>query len=465
MAPISKVFDYLVIGGGSGGLASARRAAKHGAKVALIEASGRLGGTCVNYGCVPKKIMWNIADLVAKMKTAKQNGFPNSQLGSFDWGMIKRKRDAYIGRLNGIYERNVNKDGVAYISGHASFVSPTEVAVDMNDGSGTQVFSAKYILIAVGGHPIWPSHIPGAEYGIDSDGFFELESQPKRVAIVVGAGYIAVELAGVFAALGTETHMFIRQSKFLRKFDPIISDGIMDHFQHIGINVHTNSLEFKKVEKLPSGELCIHQQDGSTFNVDTLLWAIGRAPKIQGLRLEKAGVKTLPNGIIIADTYQRTNVPTVLSLGDVCGKLELTPVAIAAGRRLSDRLFGGIKDAHLDYEEVPSVVFAHPEAGTIGLTEQEAIDKYGESQIKVYNTKFNGLNYSMVEQEDKVPTTYKLVCAGPLQKVVGPTFSWRFSAEILQGFGVAIKMGATKSDFDSCVAIHPTSAEELVTLV
>ncbi|WBW72620.1 mitochondrial glutathione reductase Pgr1 [Schizosaccharomyces osmophilus] len=463
MPPTTKAFDYLVIGGGSGGLASARRAAKYGAKVGLVEASGRLGGTCVNYGCVPKKIMWNIADLVAKMKTAPQQGFPESNIGRFDWGLIKRKRDAYIKRLNGIYERNVNNDGVLYISGHASFISPTEVAVDMLDGSGVQTFSAKNILIAVGGRPIWPSHIPGAEYGIDSDGFFELEEQPKKVA-VVGAGYIAIELAGVFAALGTETHLFIRRDKFLRRFDPIVSDGIMKHFEHLGIHIHKNSDEFSKIEKLPSSQLRLHSEQ-SALDVDSLLWAVGRTPKTEGLRLDRAGVKTLPSGHVVADEYQRTNVPSVLSLGDVVGKIELTPVAIAAGRRLSDRLFGGVKDAHLDYINVPSVVFAHPEAGTIGFTEQEAIDKYGENEIKVYNSTFRGLNYALVDEENKVPTTYKLICAGPLQKVVGLHMVGDFSSEILQGFGVAIKMGATKADFDNCVAIHPTSAEELVTLV
>ncbi|EEB06124.1 glutathione reductase [Schizosaccharomyces japonicus yFS275] len=464
MEKVSKTFDYLVIGGGSGGLASARRAASYGVKVGLIEGSGRLGGTCVNVGCVPKKVMWNLADLAEKLKLANKQGFSIQGENAFDWEFIKKKRDAYITRLNGIYARNVEKEKVDYISGHATFLSPTHVAVEMLDGSGTQIYSAERILIAVGGQPIWPSHIPGYEYGIDSDGFFELEKQPKKVAIV-GAGYIAVELAGIFQALGSETHMYIRRDHFLRAFDPMLGENIMEHYEKSGMHVHKNTPEFKRIEKLDTGALLIHHDDGTTREVDTLLWAIGRKPKIAGLNLDKIGVKyNEKTGYVIVDEYQRTNVSSILSLGDVCGKFELTPVAIAAGRRLSDRLFGGIKDAHLEYNQIPSVIFAHPEAGSIGLSEQQAIEKYGENQVKVYRTRFFGLNYAMVDPEDKIPTAYKIVCVGPLEKVVGLHIVGDFSGEILQGFSVAIKMGATKSDFDNCVAIHPTSAEELVTM-
>ena len=367
--------------------------------------------------------------------------------------------------MNGIYDRNLGNDKVEWLHGRAQLVSKSEAEVVLDDGS-KETIRAKKILLATGGHPNIPKNIPGAELGITSDGFFELGKRPEKVALV-GAGYIAVEMAGMFHHLGSETHLFIRHDKFLRTFDPIIQNKIISEYERQGIIIHKNS-SHSKVEKAGKG-LKLHYSDSTTkdgtLDLDCLLWAIGRNPEVEDLGLDKAGVKQNERGQIIADEYQNTNVDGIYSLGDVCGKIELTPVAIAAGRYLANRLFGGpdFKHSKLDYTNIPSVVFAHPEVGSIGMTEPEAREKLGD-KVKIYNTGFTDLYYSMMDQDDKAPTTYKLICVGPEEKVVGLHILGKGSSEILQGFGVAVKMGATKKDFDSCVAIHPTSAEELVTL-
>lgn len=392
-------------------------------------------------------------------------GFSVQQTAPFDWTTFAQKRAAYVQRLNGIHERNLQNDKVEYIHGHATFQDKTTVSVKLDDSS-TQTIKAKKILVAVGGRPNIPRGIPGAELGITSDGFFELEKQPKKAALV-GAGYIAVEMAGMFNALGTETHLFIRHDKFLRPFDPMIQDKVMAEYKRQGMHIHTNSSQ-SKVEDIGSGMKRLHYKDADgegTLDVDCLLWAIGRSPELDHLAIDKTGVKLNDRGHITVDDYQATNIENIFALGDVCDKgFELTPVAIAAGRKLSDRVFGGKTDAKLEYSNIPSVVFAHPEAGAIGLTEPEARQKFGDDNIKVYNTNFTAMYYVMMEQEQRGPTSYKLICAGPEEKVVGLHILGLGSSEILQGFGVAVKMGATKKDFDSCVAIHPTSAEELVTL-
>ncbi|RXK34876.1 glutathione-disulfide reductase [Tremella mesenterica] len=464
-------YDYLVIGGGSGGIASARRAAEHGAKVGLIEGTHRLGGTCVNVGCVPKKIMWYTADVADTLRKAAPYGFGNPEdakkmYENFDWTTLKHKRDAYIKNLNGIYERNLLNSKVDEHQGWASFVDRNTVQIKQDDGTTYQV-RAKNILIAVGGRPTIPSNetIPGASYGIDSDGFFDLETQPKRVA-VVGAGYISVELAGVFNTLGTETHLIIRYDQVLRTFDPMLSDTLMPYMEKTGMKVHKSS-HVKKVEKTSSGSLLVYVDSlDKPLEVDTLLWAIGRHSNTEKLNLKSVGVETNDKGDVVVDEYQVSTVPNIFAVGDVAGKYLLTPVAIAAGRRLSNRLFGPekFKNQKLSYENIPSVVFSHPTIGTTGLTEPEARKKYGDENVKIYKTSFKAMSFAMVEDEHKQPTAYKLVCVGPEEKVVGLHIIGQGSDEMLQGFGVAVKMGATKEDFDSCVAIHPTSAEELVTL-
>lgn len=387
-------------------------------------------------------------------------------MAPFDFTTFKHKRDAYIRRLNGIYEKNLGNDKVEYLHGRAHLLSKNGVEVNLDNGT-KETIRAKKILLATGGHPNIPK-VPGSDLGITSDGFFDLEKLPKRVALV-GAGYIAVEMAGMFHHLGSETHLFIRHDAFLRTFDPVIQETIVEEYERQGIIIHRNSSQ-SKVEKLSEpGWMKMHYKDSKgegALDLDCLLWAIGRSPEVEDLGLDKAGVKQDEKGHIIADEYQNTNVENIYSLGDVCGKIELTPVAIAAGRLLANRLFGGpqFKNAKLDYSNIPSVVFAHPEVGSIGLTEPEAREQYGDKDIKVYNTSFTAMYYAMMDQDQKAPTKYKLICAGEEEKVVGLHILGSGTSEMLQGFGVAVKMGARKKDFDSCVAIHPTSAEELVTL-
>jgi len=462
-------YDYIVIGGGSGGSGTSRRAAKYGKKVALIEATTKPGGTCVNVGCVPKKIMWHAADTSERLRAASEYGFASAVSSGpnkpdFDWANFKLKRDAYIKKLNGIYDSNWAREGIEHIHGYARLTGPKTVEVTGADGSKKEI-EADQICIATGGYPIVPSEneIPGASLGITSDGFFELEHLPKRVA-VVGAGYIAIELAGILNTLGSETHLLIRYGKFLRTFDPLLGDTLADWMTQTGLNIHKQT-QVQKVEGKSGGPLTLHLTTGKTLEVDTLIWAIGRRASTEDLGLDKAGVKTNEKGDIIVDEYQQTNIPSITAIGDVQGKALLTPVAIAAGRRLSNRLFGPpeFKDDKLSYENIPTVVFSHPTIGTVGLTEPEAREKYGD-KVKIYKSSFKALYYSMIPDGHKEPTVYKLVCVGPEEKVVGVHIIGMGSDEIMQGFGVAVKMGATKKDLDDTVAIHPTSAEELVTL-
>ncbi|KAI1132621.1 putative glutathione protein [Nemania abortiva] len=468
MAPISKETDLLVIGGGSGGLGAARMASgKFGAKAMIVE-SNKLGGTCVNVGCVPKKVTFNAAAIAEAIHESKDYGFSVKETAPFDWTTFKTKRDAYIKRLNGIYERNLTKDSIEYVYGRAKLLSRNDVEITEADGTKSTV-RANRIVLAVGGRPASFPAIPGAEYGINSDGFFDIATLPKKVALV-GAGYIAVEFAGMFNALGVETHLFIRHKTFLRHFDPMIQDGVTAEYERLGVHLHKESSQ-SRVDKDPAtGKLTIHYKDangeGQLSDVEHLIWAIGRVPETEHLGLESAGVKVDEKGYIVADDFQNTSVDNIFALGDVCGKVELTPVAIAAGRRLAERLYGGsvFANAKLDYSGIPSVVFAHPEVGSIGLTEPEAVEKYGAANLKIYKTNFTAMYYAMMDPEDKAPTKYKIVCVGPEERVVGLHIMGLGSGEMLQGFGVAMKMGATKADFDSCVAIHPTSAEELVTM-
>ncbi|KAJ4358004.1 Glutathione reductase [Didymosphaeria variabile] len=466
MAPVTQTeeCDYLVIGIGSGGIASARRAAKHGAKVISIE-SKRYGGTCVNVGCVPKKITWNAASISETFKDARAYGFGGYDTPTFDWPLFKKKRDAYVKRLNGIYENNLNKDEIKHFKGRAKFVAKDEVDVALNEG-GTQRIKAKHILIATGGRPNVPK-IPGAELCIDSDGFFDLEAQPKSIA-TSGAGYIGVEMSGMLHALGTDTHFFIRGQKLLRTFDPMIQDTVTKEYERQGVHLYKGA-QITKVEDIGNGLKRVTYQETEskkegTIEVEQVLFATGRSPEIEDLHVKDLGLKLNDKNHIMVDEYQNTNIGNIYAIGDVSDSgFELTPVAIAAGRRLSDRLFGGKSDAHLSYENIPSVVFAHPEIGSIGLTEPAAREKYGD-KVKIYKTEFTGMYYAMMDQEDKGPTAYKIICVGEEEKVVGLHILGQGSSEILQGFGVAIKMGATKKDFDNCVAIHPVSAEELVTM-
>lgn len=444
-------FDYIAIGGGSGGIASANRAASYGKTCAIVEAKA-LGGTCVNVGCVPKKAMWFAGHIAEAMKLAPDYGFA-LKTPALDWQQLCQSRDAYISRIHASYERVLGKNQVTVIQGFAKFINANTIEV-----AGVQ-YTADHISIATGGVPTWPN-IPGAELGIDSDGFFALTEQPKRVA-VVGAGYIAVEIAGVMNALGSETHLLVRRDKPLRSFDTMLSDTLTQLMQQQGVLLHSHS-EVSAVERLEDGSLLLTLSSGHALQVDCLIWAIGRTPNTANLNLGAAGVETDEHGFIPTDKFQNTNVPGIYAIGDNTGRLALTPVAVAAGRRLAERLFNGKPNEHLNYDLVPTVVFSHPPIGTIGLTEAQARLEFGDDAIKVYTSEFTAMYRALTSHRE--PTRMKLICAGAEQKVVGLHVIGFAADEMLQGFGVAIKMGATKADFDNCVAIHPTSAEEFVTM-
>uniref|UniRef100_A0A8C4EBV0 Glutathione reductase n=1 Tax=Dicentrarchus labrax TaxID=13489 RepID=A0A8C4EBV0_DICLA len=431
MASDTTRFDFLVIGGGSGGLAGARRASELGATTAVIE-SHKLGGTCVNVGCVPKKVMWNAAVHAEYLHDHNDYGFDVGNV-RFSWETLKAKRDTYVSHLNRIYRSNLDKAKIQTIQGHARFTNDPEPTVEVNG----RKYTAPHILIATGGQPsvLSETEVPGASLGITSDGFFELETLPKR-SVIVGAGYIAVEMAGILSTLGSKTSLIIRQTgvKSVCKTDR-------------GLEV---TLVTKDPEKKNDEEKIRTIQE-----VDCLLWAIGRQPNTSGLNIDE-------RGHIIVDEFQNTSRAGIYAVGDVCGKALLTPVAIAAGRKLAHRLFEGKKDSKLDYSTIPTVVFSHPPIGTVGLTEEEAIKSRGKENVKIYKTSFTPMYHAITSRKSQC--IMKLVCVGKEEKVVGLHMQGLGCDEMLQGFAVAIKMGATKADFDKTIAIHPTSSEEFVTM-
>ena len=443
-------FDMIVIGGGSGGLAAARRASEYGARCAVIE-SHKLGGTCVNVGCVPKKVMWTTSRIAEVLHDAPDYGFSIHNNG-FDWNKIKMARDAYIARLNGIYQVNLENANVVYISGHATFTAPDSVQVN------GETYQAPHILIATGSTPIVPP-IPGSEHAITSDGFFEMERLPRKV-IITGAGYIATEFAGMLHGLGSRVIMLLRKDKLLRGFDSSLTSVVMSEMERSGVEfiLNDSATEIRK----ENSKLKIELKNAPAIDeVDEFIFAIGRRPNTDGLNLEAANVQTNARGFIETDKYQVTSNKNVHALGDVSGRVALTPVAIAAGRRLSDRLFGGQSGAYLDYENIPSVIFSHPPIGTMGLSEAAAREQYGD-RIKVYTSEFKNMYYQITSRTS--PTLMKLVTAGEDERVVGCHIVGDNADEIIQGFSVAVKMGARKRDFDNTVAIHPTVAEEFVTM-
>ncbi|KAM4586548.1 glutathione reductase, mitochondrial isoform 2-T2 [Fundulus diaphanus] len=459
-------FDFLVIGGGSGGLAGARRAAELGANTAVIE-SHKLGGTCVNVGCVPKKVMWNAAVHAEYLHDHSDYGFATEN-AQFSWETLKAKRDAYVSHLNRIYRNNLDRAKIQTIQGYARFTDDPEPTVEVNG----RKLTAPHILIATGGQPsvLSDDEVPGASLGITSDGFFELETLPKR-SVIVGAGYIAVEMAGILATLGSKTSLVIRQTGVLRNFDAFISANCTKELQNNGVDLWKNS-QVTSVSKTDKGlEVTIVTKDPEKKNdektstieeVECLLWAIGRQPNSSGLNIGSMGVDTDERGNIIVDEFQNTSRPGIYAVGDVCGKALLTPVAIAAGRKLAHRLFEGKKDSKLDYSTIPTVVFSHPPIGTVGLTEEEAIKSHEKENVKIYKTSFTPMYHAITSRKSQC--IMKLVCAGKEEKVVGLHMQGLGCDEMLQGFAVAIKMGATKADFDNTVAIHPTSSEEFVTM-
>ena len=447
---MSSKFDLLVVGGGSGGLAAAQRAAEYGASVAVFEPKP-LGGTCVNAGCVPKKVMWSTASLAYSLSDAKDYGF-DLDFKHHDWGAIKIRRDAYVARLNLIYAKNIEAKGITHIPENGCFTDPHTVL------AGGKTYHGKHIIIATGGYPARPE-IPGSEQGITSDGFFELEERPERVAIV-GSGYISVELAGMFHALGSEVTIFVRYDGVLRHFDAMIREELGDALARDGIKVVSEAIPAQAGND--QNGFFLETGDGRTFDgFDCLLWAIGRDPNTEHLGLDKAGVDVDPDGFVLVDDFQNTGTEHIHAIGDVTGRAALTPVAIAAGRRLADRLFNNQPERHLSYDNIATVVFSHPPIGTVGLTEAQAREEYGDI-VKVYRSEFVPMYYAVMEH--KGHAAMKLITAGEKEKVVGIHIIGDGADEMTQGFSVAIGMGATKEDFDNTIAIHPTSAEELVTM-
>ena len=448
---MSKQYDLIAIGGGSGGLSAAERAAKYGAKCAVIE-SGPMGGTCVNVGCVPKKVMWYAGMLAHAVEDAKGYGFA-AQTGALDWTTLIEGRQGYIQGINDWYHTYLADSNIDEIVGTAKFIDAHTVEVN-----GEQ-YTAEHIVISPGTKPILPS-TPGAELGINSDGFFALKEQPKRMAIV-GSGYIAVEIAGLMRALGTEVTLIIRRGHVLASFDAMLREVLMEEMVAAGINI-MSSMEIEQVEKADDGSLTLNCSGGHTLTgFDSLLWAIGREPNTADLNLPVTGVNIDKAGYIPTDDFQNTNVAGVYAVGDVTGRAALTPVAIGAARRLADRLFDNQPDRKLDYENIATVVFSHPPIGTVGLSEDEACAQHGDG-VKVYTSRFTPMYHALTEH--KTQTAMKLVCVGAQEKVVGIHMIGLGADEMMQGFAVALRMGATKKDLDDTVAIHPSSAEEFVTM-
>lgn len=447
-----KEFDIVAIGGGSGGIATMNRAGEHGAKAAVIEGN-LLGGTCVNIGCVPKKIMWYGAQVSEAIHHyGPEYGFTAERV-QFDFATLRRNREAYIERSRNSYHGSFARNGVELIEGYATFVDKHTVEVN------GELIRAKHFVIATGACPTVPN-VPGKELGIVSDDIFALEELPQSVA-VIGAGYIAVEMAGVLHQLGVKTDLFVRKDRPLRNFDNYIIDALMEEMDKTGLALHTHKVP-TSLEKVDNGLIQINFEDGTSHQAEQVLWAIGRTPNVEQLNLEAAGVTLTERGYIAVNEWQETVVPNIYALGDVTGEKELTPVAIKAGRLLSERLFNNKPHAKMDYNNIPTVVFSHPAIGTVGLSEEEAIAIYGVDQIKVYTSSFTSMYTAMADHRQVA--RFKLVTMGADEKVVGLHGIGYGVDEMIQGFAVAIKMGATKADLDATVAIHPTGSEEFVTM-
>lgn len=448
-------FDVISLGGGSGGVASAVQAAKFGKKVAIIEKL-QLGGTCVNRGCVPKKAMFYGAMIAEQLKHDVTGYGFDVDVKGFNWATLKAKRATYIGNIHGFYDRLLEKWNISHFNNWGKFVD--NKTIELDDGT---VLTADNIFIAPGAYPIVPKNIEGAELGITSDDFFELENTPKK-AVIVGGGYIGVEIAGILNAHDTDTTIMVRRDKPLMEFDETISDALVEFMEMTNLKImnHTN---ITKVEK-SGNNLKITTDTGKVLeNVDTLIWATGRAPNTHNMGIENTNIEITEKGVIPANEWQETNVEGVYSIGDASGGAQLTPVAIACGRRLARRLFNGETGLKPKLEYITTVIFSHPAIGTVGLSEKDAKAKYGDDNVKVYKSRFTNL-YCAISGH-RVPTVMKLVVTGENEKVVGCHMLGLNVDEMLQGFAVAINMGATKQDFDDTIAIHPTASEELVTMV
>lgn len=442
-------FDLIVIGGGSGGLAGAFRAAEHGARVALLEPAA-LGGTCVNAGCVPKKAMWLAADLAARLRHAGALGF--EQCGTaLDWPTFIAHRRRYIDNIHASYRRRLDAAGVSLLPVHGRFVAP-----DCIEGEDGVRLTAPHVLIATGGHPFVPP-LTGCELGCTSDDFFHWTQPPARVAIV-GGGYIGVELAGVLQMLGSQVDLLVRGPRLLEHFDTELADQLAEDYRQTGVQLHFDT-RVEALEPAKHGVRVVATPALERAVFDRVLFATGRRPNTVSLALERAGLQPNARGQVPVDAHHRTAVPGIHAVGDVTPDIALTPVAIAAARRLMDRVFGRHDTPPLALDLVPTVVFAHPPLGTIGLTEAQARLQYGDG-VHVARAGFRPMLHALADTPQR--SLFKLVCAGPERRVVGLHLLGEGADEILQGFAVAIRKGVTLDDLRDTVAIHPTSAEEIV---
>ncbi len=446
-------YDLIAIGGGSGGLSVVERAVEYGKKCAVVEAK-KMGGTCVNIGCVPKKVMWFGAHIAEALRDAPDFGFHVERKG-FDWAELVKRRENYISNITTWYGGYMKDLGIDVLEGWGSFVDAHTVSVD------GKLVTAETIVIAPGGTPLIPNETENAELGITSDGFFALQEQPKKVA-VIGSGYIAVEIAGVLQALGTDTTLISRKDLVLRGFDDMVRETLTDAMIESGIHKEYH-FKVKKLIKADDGTLIIESEDGQHLEgFDEVIWAVGRQTLTEPLALDKVGLEVNGRGFIDVNDYHQTNVPNIYAIGDVTGQAQLTPVAIRAGRYLAERLCNNQPELKMDLSKVPTVVFSHPPVGTIGLAEHDARREYGHDNVQVYSSVFTPMRYAFTGHQIK--TALKLVCVGEEQKVVGIHIVGDGADEMLQGFAVAVQMGATKADLDATIAIHPSSSEELVTM-
>lgn len=445
---MAETFDLIVLGGGSGGLATAFRAARHGARVALLE-PGALGGTCVHVGCVPKKALWFAGQLAREQQLALDYGFASTP-GPLDWEHFRELRQRYIDGIRERYTSRLADAGIEVFAEYGRFVGPHTIAT-----SGGRELHAAQVVIATGGRPR-RLDLPGFELGMVSDDMFALRSLPKRIA-VIGGGYIAIEFAGLLNALGSQVTLHVR-NRMLTDFDAELVDRLERDMCDAGIEI-THQV---KVTGLHRDGECIVIDDevnGPCGPYDAVLWAIGRVPNSDRLDLAAAGIHADEHGHVVTDAWQNTNVEGVCAVGDVTERPELTPVAVAAGRRLADRLFGGLPDSRLDYEQIPSVVFAEPPLAMVGLTEAQARQFHGD-RVHVYRANFTPLQWAVARREHR--SLMKIITEGDDERVVGMHVLGSAADEMLQGFAVAMKMGLRKRDLEATVAIHPSSAEELL---
>ena len=440
-------YDLFVIGAGSGGVRASRFAAQAGAKVAVAETKD-LGGTCVNVGCIPKKLYSYAAQFNEAFSDAAGYGWSVPE-ATLDWAVLKKNRAQEISRLNGIYDNLIKNSGAELIRGWASIVDANTVEVD-----GKQ-YTAKHILVAPGGWPRVPD-VPGKEYIITSNEVFDLEPFPKRF-LIVGGGYIACEFASIFNSLGSEITLIYRGEQVLRGFDQDIRKHISNEIVKAGIDLRVQT-EVAAIKKVADGYQ-VQFNNGDTVEVDAVMYATGRVPRTEGLGLENAGIELGDRGEIKVDENYRTNIPSIYALGDVTDRIQLTPVATGEAMVLIDQLFGN-GERKLSYDYIPTAVFTHPNIGTVGYTEEEARKKFGE--VVIYRSEFRALKHTL--SGNSARTLMKLIIDKATDKVVGLHMIGDDAGEITQGFAVAIKAGATKADFDGTIGIHPTAAEEFVTM-